>query len=121
MSTLLWYSAEELKDLCRERGLKVKGNKDELRDRLMGLGGAAAVGGGRKGWKRVKAVLPESGTYPTSLAASLGAELHREFITCLASEAFLKKGGMVGVPCMHLYEQVGRAGETIAGGVLGAG
>lgn len=102
---LLYYNSSELKELCRERGLKVKGCKMRLKNRLMGKEKEDGFAG-RKGWKRADAVLPDPGTYPTSLAATLGAELHGEIKGCLESEQFLQLGGLIGVPCMHLYEQV---------------
>lgn len=84
---------------------QVKGNKATLRARLEGKVDPSDAKGGRKGWKRQAATLPDLGTYPDSLAASLAAEIHRELKACLESDAFLPLGGMVGVPCAHLYEQ----------------
>lgn len=51
--------------------------------------------------------MPDKGTYPTALAAQLGTNLHRELRDALDDRDFLEDGGLVGIPCMHLYEQVG--------------
>lgn len=40
------------------------------------------------------------------MAAQLGKDLHRELKDALEDDGFFDKGGLVGVPCMHLYEQV---------------
>lgn len=50
--------------------------------------------------------MPDRGTYPTPLAAQLGANLQRELREALDDRDFLEDGGLLGVPCMHLYEQV---------------
>lgn len=53
--------------------------------------------------------MPDKGTYPTALATELGTNLHRELRNALDDGDFVEDGGLVGVPCMHLYEQVGNA------------
>eukprot|EP00752_Nemacystus_decipiens_P003192 g2953.t1 len=99
-------NVEQLKACCRAMGLKVGGNKSALVSRLLekyatksGKGGSATSTG--KG----KACLPDKGTYPTPLAAQLGTNLQRELREALDDYDFLEYGGLVGVPCMHLYEQ----------------
>lgn len=50
--------------------------------------------------------MPDRGTCPAALAASLGVGLYRELVDALRDDSFLKQGGLVGVPCMYLYCQV---------------
>lgn len=97
-----------------------------LRARLLGEVDPSDAKAGKKGWKRQTATLPDLGTYPAPLAASLAAELHKQLKACLESDAFLPQGGLVGVPCMHLYEQVcfsgsGRQGNVGSSPPLGGG
>lgn len=85
------------------------GNKSALISRLLEhyTAKARAGGGLTTPNRREKARLPDKGTYPTPLAAQLGANLQRELREALDDRGFLEDGGLVGVPCMHLYEQVG--------------
>lgn len=92
----------ELKESCRVKGLKISGSKDALVGRLLGRGE-----GGRGGGSAGEALgLPDEGVYPAALAGQLGAGVMRELRDAVADDKFMAAGGLVGVPCMHLYEQV---------------
>lgn len=93
----------QLKELCRAQSLKVSGSKAVLIARLLGTEDGAPGRGGNAG-----KVLgsPHVDTYPTAVAAQLGKDVLRELRDAVADDSFMGDGGLIGVPCMHLYEQV---------------
>lgn len=63
-----------------------------------------AFGGGVNAEKVLRS--PHVYTYPTAVAAQLGKDVLRELRDAVADDSFMGDGGLVGVPCMHLYAQV---------------
>lgn len=85
---------------------QVDGNKAALITRILDKEKDSEGGVSGSGSKLQGVSMPDRGTFPTGMAAQLGTELYEELRAALEDKGFLEGGGLVGVPCMHLYEQV---------------
>lgn len=80
----------QLKQICRQRNLKLGGKKDEIISRLLGLG------------SRIQLV---SQPYPDEEAIQKGVGISNYLRAALQDPNFMPEGGFIGVPCLHLYEK----------------
>ena len=94
-------TAKDLKDICRTKELKISGTKPQLLERIQIM---------REAKKKLKseAVAP---AHPQSLvlsdaeASQRGKSFYELLELALSDKDFMVEGGLLGIPCFHLYEK----------------